>query len=87
MIRAYWSWVGGNIGAMPLQALIGVVVTLAFRRPAARAWHRLVGERADIEDVRRAATAAHRIAADLHEKLTGEAHPDAPAAKTESEAK
>lgn len=28
-----------------------------------------------------------RIAADLHEKLTGEAHPCAPAGETESEAK
>ncbi len=81
----YWAWVGGNVGAMPLQALIGVAVTLLLRRPISRAWRRIVGEHADAEDIRRAAAAAHRIAADLHERLTGEAHPDAPA-KSESEA-
>jgi len=85
-LHAYWSWVGGNIGAMPLQAAIGVAFTLAFRKPVSRGWHRLVGERAEIEDIRRAAAAAHRIAADLFEHHTGGAHPDAPA-ETEGEGK
>lgn len=77
--RSYWDWVGGNVGAMPLQALIGVAAGLLLRRPLARAWRRLVGERADIEDIRRAAHAAHQIAADLFEHHTGQRHPAAPA--------
>ena len=81
----YWSWTGGNVGAMPLQAVITVAATLLLRRPLARSWHWLVGERADIEDIRRAAAAAHKIAADLFEHHTGSAHPDAPASKAESE--
>ena len=80
----YWSWVGGNVGAMPLQAAITVAATLLLRKPVSRLWHHVVGEAAGIEDIRRAALAAHKIAADLHEKLTGEAHPDAPAHDTES---
>ena len=74
----YWAWVGGNVGAMPLQAVITVAATLLLRKPVSKAWHRLVGERAEIEDIRRAAAAAHKIAADLHEHLTGEAHSHAP---------
>ena len=74
----YWAWVGGNVGAMPLQAVITVAATLLLRKPIKRAWHRAVGDRADIEDIRRMAAAAHRISADLFERHTGEAHPDAP---------
>jgi hypothetical protein len=74
----YWGWVGGNVGAMPLQFLITVAAGLAFLKPLKKLWHRVVGDKADLDDVRRAAAAAHRIAADLHEKLTGEAHPHAP---------
>ena len=75
----YWQWTGGNVGAMPLQALIAGVAGVVFRKPLRRAWHGLVGEHADLDDIRHAAAAAHRIAAGLHEHLTGEAHPDAPA--------
>ena len=74
----YWSWVGGNVGAMPLQAVITVAATLLLRKPVKRAWHRLVGEHADVEDIRRMAAAAHKIAADLYEHTTGERHPAAP---------
>ena len=77
-LRDYWTAAGGNIEAMPLQAVITVAATLLLRKPIRRAWRRLVGERADIEDVKRMAAAAHRIAADLHEHLTGEAHSHAP---------
>jgi hypothetical protein len=63
---------------MPLQALITVAATLLLRKPVSRAWHRLVGERADVEDIRKAAAAAHKIAADLFEHHTGERHQDAP---------
>lgn len=74
----YWAWCGSNIGAMPLQTVIAVAFGLVFRKPVSRAWRRLVGEHADMEDIRRAAAAAHKIAADLHERLTGEQHPHAP---------
>lgn len=40
LIGSYWSWVGGNVGAMPLEAVIGalaaLVFGLAFRKPLAR---------------------------------------------------
>lgn len=81
----YWAWVGGNIGAMPLQALIGVTATLVFLRPLRWLWHKVVGEQADIEDIRRAAAAAHQIAADLFEHHTGRPHPAAPDRGSEAE--
>lgn len=65
----YWAWAGGNIGAMPLQALITTAAAYVFRGPLGR----LLGGQALKE-----AKAARRIAADLHERITGEAHPDAP---------
>jgi hypothetical protein len=77
----YWSWVGGNVGAMPLQALIAAIAGVAFRKPLRRAYHALVGEHADLQDVKRIAEAAHRISADLFEHHTGGTHPDAPPPK------
>lgn len=77
----YWNWVGGNVGAMPLQGVIAAAFAIVFRKPVSRAWHRLVGEHADLDDIRQAAAAAHRIAADLFERHTGEAHPHAPEGK------
>lgn len=67
---AYWAWTGGNIGAMPMEALITTAVAVMFRGPIGR----LLGGEALKE-----AKAARRIAADLHLRMTGEAHPDAPA--------
>jgi len=84
----YWAWTGGNIGAMPAQAVIAAGAGLLLRKPIAKAWHRLVGERADLEDLHTAldemrvhAAAARKIAADLFEHHTGERHPDAPAGR------
>ena len=74
----YWSWAGSNIGAMPAQAVIAAGAGLCLRKPIKREWHRIVGQRADIEDIRRMAAAAHRISADLFEHHTGNAHPAAP---------
>ena len=82
-LRHYWDYTGGNIAAMPLQAAITVAATLVFRKPIARAWRRVVGEKADIEDVKRVAAAAHRIAADLFEHHTGERHEAAPDRESE----
>ena len=77
-VRDYWTAAGGNIEAMPLQAVITVAATLLLRRHVARWWHHLVGERADLQDVKRLAESAHRIAADLFEHQTGQAHSHAP---------
>jgi hypothetical protein len=81
----YWSWVGGNIGAMPLEALITAAVTVALWpqiKPLVRWLRRELGGAA-LEE----AKAARRIAADLYEHHTGRPHPDAPAPESESEAK
>lgn len=75
--HAYWLWVGGNIGAMPLQALIGAVCTLAVSPLLLRLWRHA---RAAIA----AAHAARRIAADLYEHHTGRVHPDAPGTRVDS---
>lgn len=65
--------------------LAGAVIGVVFRARIMRLWRRLVGERADIEDVKRMAAAAQRIAADLFEHHTGQRHSAAP--DHESEAK
>lgn len=78
MLAHYWAAVGGNIEAMPLQAVITVAATLLLRKHVARWWRHLVGEKADLEDVRRLAESARQIAADLFEHHTGGRHPDAP---------
>ncbi len=77
-LRAYWDWAGSNIGAMPGCGLVALAFTVAFRKPVSRLWRWIVGEKAEIEDIRRAAAAAHRIAADLYRHHTGEAHEHAP---------
>jgi hypothetical protein len=83
----YWSWTGGNIGAMPLEALVGavagVLAALLFRPLLQRLWAWLKRELggAALEE----AKAARRIAADLYLHHTGRPHPDAPG--TESEGK
>lgn len=79
----YWTWVGGNVGAMPLQAVITVAATLVLRKPISRLYHHVVGDRLDMDDVRAVAASAHKIAADLYEHVTGEAHPEAPQAPGE----
>jgi hypothetical protein len=83
---AYWAWVGGNIGAMPLQTIITVTATLLFTRPISSWWRKHFGAQEDLAEIRRAASAAHQIAADLFEHHTGRAHPAAPG-DTESEAR
>ena len=88
--HSYWAWTGGNIGAMPLEAVITVAATVLLIRPARWAWRKAFGEHPATEVARRAAEAAERslrIAADLYEHHTGARHPDAPDVKTESEAK
>jgi hypothetical protein len=74
----WWQWVFQNIVPTYVCLLAGAVIGVVFRNRIMRAWRGLVGERADIEDVKRMADAARRIAADLFEHHTGERHPDAP---------
>lgn len=76
---SYWQWVGGNIGAMPLEALLAADASVVFRKHLRRflAWlQREGGEewREALAEVQ----AARRIAADLFERHTGEQHPAAP---------
>jgi hypothetical protein len=70
----YWAWTGGNVGAMPLQALITGAAGFLFRNPLGR----LLGR-----DALKEARAARRIAADLFEHHTGRPHPDAPDSESE----
>ena len=74
--HAYWGWAGSNIGAMPAEFVITVVVTLVFQKPIKkllallrRDAHEVLGKaQADAE-------AARAIAADLYRHVTGEEHP------------
>jgi hypothetical protein len=79
MIGRYWAWVGGNIGAMPLEVLITVIAGAMFRKPLSRlaAWAR----REEIAEAR----ATRAIVADLYRHHTDRDHPAAPG--TGSEAK
>lgn len=77
-LHSYWSQAGGNIVAMPLQAVITGAAAWVLRSPLAR----LLGGQAAKD-----AAAALRIAADLYQHHTGQAHPDAPARGPEGEGK
>lgn len=83
MIRQYWDWVGGNIGAMPLEFLITAIATAVggylLRRPLARlvSWLRREQDAA-LAEARDDARKARAIAADLYRHVTGERHPHAP---------
>lgn len=77
----YWAQVAGNIWAMPLQAMVAFTAGVLFRKPLAAWWHRHFGVKADLEDIRRDAAAARRIAADLFEHHTGDRHHLGPQAK------
>jgi hypothetical protein len=81
----YWAWTGGNVGAMPLQFVITVVVSVFAALVLRPLWRRLwawlkaeLGAAAHEE-----AKAARRIAADLFEHHTGRPHPDAPDSESE----
>jgi uncharacterized membrane protein len=81
----YWAWTGGNIGAMPLQALITAAVTVLLWPFTRRLIRRLQAEsRAETAAALQEAKAARRIAADLFEHHTGRTHPDAPNSGTEA---
>lgn len=87
-LGTYWAAVGGNILAIPLEFLVTLAAGALLARPLRKLWHRAVGDKADIEDLRRAAAAAERRAAgmermvaDLFEHHTGRRHADAPEEK------
>jgi hypothetical protein len=80
VLHSYWAWVGGNIGAMPLEATIGAIAAFLARRPLARAvnWFRRESSKAT-QDALLEARLARRIAADLYRETTGREHEHAPA--------
>ena len=79
MLHSYWTWVGGNIGAMPLEALITVIAAYLARRPLSRAvgWMRRESSKAT-RDALLEARMARKIAADLYRETTGREHEHAP---------
>jgi len=79
----YWDWAGSNIGAMPACGLLAAGFAIGCRKPLARWWHKHFGVRAELAEIRDAAAAAHRIAADLFEHHAGHAHPCAPHRESE----
>lgn len=80
MLHQYWTWVGGNIGAMPLETVIAAIAAFLARRPLARAvgWFRQESSKA-ARDALLEAKLARRIMADLYRETTGREHEHAPA--------
>jgi hypothetical protein len=74
--HAYWGWAGSNIGAMPAEFIITVIVTVVFQKPIGRllAWVRQENRQA-LRKAQADAEAARVIAADLYRHVTGEEHP------------
>jgi hypothetical protein len=77
-LHLYWDYTGGNVAAMPLCGLVAVVSAVCFRKPLARWYHKHLGMRAELAEIRELAAKAHRIAADTYRHQTGQHHPDAP---------
>ena len=83
MLSSYWHWTGGNIGALPLEALVTALAGLVFRKRIRR-WYERARDRAlrplhdHLAEIRKTADAAHRINADLYLHHIGKEHPDAP---------
>lgn len=86
LLHSYWGWTGGNIAAMPLEALAAALAGLLFRRPLATLarWARrklLADVHGRLDEIHETARAAHRISADTHKALTAQDHPAAPPEK------
>jgi hypothetical protein len=87
----YWNWAGSNIGAMPACGLVGLLtagpLTWLLRdrigHRLAGWWHRHLGHRAELDELRATADRALQIAADLYEHHTGTPHPLAPGGSDE----
>jgi hypothetical protein len=85
-LAAYWHWAGSNIGAEPACGLIalavgGPVVYLLRDRIGkhlAGWWHRHLGHRGELAEMRDLAERALVIAAATHRHVTGREHPQAP---------
>lgn len=83
LLRSYWDGVGGNVEAMPLEALAAALAGLLFRKPLRRlaSWAKrrvLADVHGRLDGIEEAAHAARRIAADTHKHVTGDDHPAAP---------
>ena len=72
----------GNVTAMPLCGAVAVVSAFLIRDRLGRAlgkwWHRHLGHRDELAEIRDLAAKAHQIAADTYRHQTGQHHPDAP---------
>src|SRR5579859_808456 len=82
----FFAWpagaVWGNVGAMPLCGAVAGVAAFLFRDRIGHAlsgwWHRHLGHKNELAEIRELAAKAHRIAADAYRHQVGEHHPDAP---------
>lgn len=82
----FFAWPSGgawsNIVAVPPCAILAAVLAFVFRDRLGHAlagwWHRHLGHKAELAEIRELAAAAHRIAADAYRHQTGRHHPDAP---------
>lgn len=87
VLHGLFGWPGtwgvtGNLVAAVLCAALGAAFGWLGRdfigRRLSAWWATHHPHRAALEEIRAHAEAAHRIAADTHEQLTGRPHPDAP---------
>lgn len=69
---------GGNLVASVLLTVLSLLGAWLGRRRIAVWWRAHHPHGPAIAEIRQIAAAAHRIAADTHEHLTGERHPDSP---------
>lgn len=71
-----------NVGAMPVCGVIAAVAAFVFRDKIGHSlsswYHRHLGHKAELAEIRDLAAKAHRIAADAYRHQTGQHHPDAP---------
>ncbi len=72
---------GGNLVAAVLCAAAATAWGWLFRHRIKAWWVRIHPHSGVIAEIRDMAEAAHRIAADTHEHVTGQRHPDSPRAK------
>jgi len=69
---------GGNLVAWVICGAIAGTWAWLFRHRIRAWWARIHPHGGAIAEIRQIAESAHQIAADTHEHLTGQRHPDAP---------
>jgi hypothetical protein len=73
---------GGNLVAWVICGALGAAGTYLLRHRLRAWWAAHHPHSAALAEIRQIAEAAHRIAADTHEHVTGSRHPDSPGART-----